>query len=157
MFFADPAAAFANLNRAARRGGRLCFACWGALAENRHWLIPYEVVLRRLGPPAPKPPHEPGPLAFSDPDYVRSFLRAAEFAEIAIEREHPGLFAATPAEEADFACLMGPPARLIEEKQPDEETRRIIRREIEEAVAACLQAGETSLPSTVLLVSAVKP
>ena len=28
MFFADPAAAFTNLKRAARRGGRLCFACW---------------------------------------------------------------------------------------------------------------------------------
>src|SRR5215472_2223386 len=31
MFFADPAAAFSNLIAAARPGGRLCFACWGAL------------------------------------------------------------------------------------------------------------------------------
>jgi SAM-dependent methyltransferase len=156
MFFADPAAAFANLHRATQRDGRLCFACWGALADNRHWLIPYEVVLRRLGPPASKPPHEPGPLAFSDPDYVRSFLRSAGFAEIAIQREHPEVVAATPAEEAEFACLMGPPARLIEEKQPDEATHRTIRREIEDALAAYLQTGKTTLPSTVLLVTAVK-
>jgi SAM-dependent methyltransferase len=157
MFFADPAAAFANLNRAARRGGRLCFACWGPLADNRHWLIPYEVVLRHLGPPAPKPPHEPGPLAFSDPDYVRSFLRSAGFAEIAINREHPEVFAATPSEEAEFACLMGPPARLIEEKQPDDATRRTIRREIEDALAAYFKTGKTTLPSTVLLATAVRP
>ena len=48
MFFADPFAAFANLLPAARTGGRLCFACWGPLEENRHWLIPYEVALRGI-------------------------------------------------------------------------------------------------------------
>ena len=53
MFFADPVAAFRNLLGAMRPGGRLCFACWAALAENRHWLIPYEVAIRHLGPPAP--------------------------------------------------------------------------------------------------------
>ena len=36
MFFADPVAAFRNLLGAARPGGRLCFACWAALEENRH-------------------------------------------------------------------------------------------------------------------------
>ncbi|MGH7878275.1 MAG: class I SAM-dependent methyltransferase, partial [Candidatus Binataceae bacterium] len=54
MFFSDPAAAFGNLRRAARPGGRLCFACWGALKENPQWLIPYRVALRHLGPPAEK-------------------------------------------------------------------------------------------------------
>src|SRR5947209_3498104 len=42
MFFADPTAAFRNLLGAMRPAGRLCFACWAALEENRHWLIPYE-------------------------------------------------------------------------------------------------------------------
>jgi hypothetical protein len=63
MFFADPIAAFSTLLPAVRPGGRLCFACWAALEDNRHWLIPYEVALRHLGPPAPKPPHAPGPMA----------------------------------------------------------------------------------------------
>jgi SAM-dependent methyltransferase len=157
MFFDDPGAAFINLHRAARRGGRLCFACWGSLADNRHWLIPYEIVLRRLGPPAPKPPREPGPLAFSDPDYVRSFLASAGFAEIAIDREHPELFASTPAEETDFACVMGPAARLIDEKQPDDATRLTIRGEIEDAFAAYFRTGKTTLPSTPLLVTALRP
>jgi ubiquinone/menaquinone biosynthesis C-methylase UbiE len=56
MFFAGPLMAFQNLLGAIRPGGRLCFACWAPLEENRHWLIPYEVALRHLGPPAPKPP-----------------------------------------------------------------------------------------------------
>src|SRR6267378_2322750 len=66
MFFADPVAAFTNLLPAARRGGRLCFACWAALEDNRHWLIPYEVALRHLGPSSSKDPRAPGPMAFSD-------------------------------------------------------------------------------------------
>jgi SAM-dependent methyltransferase len=157
MFFADPAAAFANLNAAARRGGRLCFACWGTLGENRHWLIPYEVVLRHLGPPEPQPPRAPGPMAFADPDYVRSFLGSAGFADIAVDRTHPEVFASAPAEEAEHACLMGPSARLIDEKQPDDATRRTIRRELEDAFAAHLQGGSRTLPSTVLLVTARRP
>lgn len=154
MFFADPAAAFANLLRAVRPEGRLCFACWATLEENRHWLIPYEVVLRHLGPPAPKPPRAPGPMAFADPDYVRSFLAVAGWGAIEIHRETPDIIAATPQEEAEHACIMGPSGRLIDEKQPDEAIRQRIRREIEEAFAAALRNGNTRLPSTVLVVTA---
>lgn len=34
MFFEDPAAAFINLRRALRRGGRLAFVCWRTREEN---------------------------------------------------------------------------------------------------------------------------
>jgi SAM-dependent methyltransferase len=154
MFFADPGAAFANLFGAARPGGRLCFACWGALDENEHWLIPYRVVLRHLGPPEAKPPRTPGPMAFAEPDYVREFLGKAGFNATAINPEHPGITASSPREEAEHACIMGPAGRLIDEKRPDEATRQTIQREIEEAFAALAQRGETTLPSTVLLVTA---
>ncbi len=157
MFFSDPAAAFANLRRAARPGGRLCFACWGSLDDNPQWLIPYRVALRRLGPPAPKPAHAPGPMAYADPGYVRSFLGAAGFADIEIEREATTVFGSTPREEAEHACLMGPPGRLIDEKKPDDATREAIRREMEEAFAAHAQGGEMRLPATVLLVTARRP
>src|SRR5712671_7909828 len=157
MFFADPVAAFTNLLPAVRPGGRLCFACWAALKDNRHWLIPYEVIVRHLGPPAPKPPRAPGPMAFSDPDYVRSFLRSAGFAAIEIHRETPDVFASTPQEEAEHACIMGPSGRLIDEKRPDDATRQTIRREIEDAFAAHLRDGNTRLPSTVFLVTAHRP
>ena len=51
MFFGDPEAAFRNIGKALKPGGRLVFACWAPLAENRHWLIAYDVALRHLGPP----------------------------------------------------------------------------------------------------------
>jgi hypothetical protein len=34
MFFADSAAAFGNLRKALRRGGRLAFVCWRTREEN---------------------------------------------------------------------------------------------------------------------------
>jgi SAM-dependent methyltransferase len=157
MFFADPAAAFSNLAGAVRPGGRLCFACWGALDENEHWLLPYRVALRHLGAPEPKPPRAPGPMAFADPGYIRDFLGKAGFADIAVAPEHPDIFASTPAEEAEHACIMGPSGRLIDEMKPDEATRQTIRREIEEAFAAHAGGGKMTLPSTVLLVTARHP
>ncbi|MBV8936073.1 MAG: class I SAM-dependent methyltransferase [Alphaproteobacteria bacterium] len=154
MFFADPIAAFQNLLGATRPRGRLCFACWAPLEENRHWLIPYEVALRHLGPPAPKPPREPGPLAFSEPDYVRSVLEAAGYGHIEIRRETPDIIGASPAEEAEHACIMGPSGRLIEEKKPPDSVRELIKREMTEAFAAYAKGGDMVLPSTIFLVTA---
>ena len=157
MFFADPKAAFRNIGGALKPGGRLVFACWAPLAENRHWLISYEVALRHLGPPAPRPAHQPDPLAFSDPDYVRDVLTAAGFAEIAVERAHPTIIGASPEEEARQALLMGPTARLIEEKKPVEETRQRVAREIEAAFAAAAASGTLRMAATIFLVSARRP
>ena len=128
MFFADPVAAFRNIGGALKPGGRLVFACWAPLAENRHWLISYDIALRHLGPPAPSPAHEPGPLAFADPDYIRRVLAAAGFAEITVERAHPTIIGGSPEEEARQALMMGPTARLIEAKKPAEATRQTDRR-----------------------------
>jgi len=157
MFFADPAAAFRNIGGALKPGGPLVFACWAPLAENRHWLISYDVALRHLGPPAPQPAHEPGPLAFADPDYIREFLAAAGFAEITVERDHPTIIGGSPEEEARQAMMMGPTARLIEEKEPAEATRQTIAREIEAAFAAVAASGPIRLPATIFLVTARRP
>jgi SAM-dependent methyltransferase len=157
MFFADPAAAFRNIGSALKPGGRLVFACWAPLAENRHWLISYDIALRHLGPPAPPPAHDPGPLAFGNPDYVREVLAVAGFAEITVERAHPTIIGGSPEEEARQALLMGPTARLIEEKNPAEETRQKIAGEIEAAFAAEATSGPIRLPATIFLVAARRP
>jgi SAM-dependent methyltransferase len=157
MFFADPAAAFSNLLPALRPGGRLCFACWASLEENRHWLIPYEVALRHLGPPAPKDPRAPGPMAFSDPDYVRSFLRTAGFEAIEIHRETPGIIPSSAEEEAEHACIMGPSGRLIDEKKPDAVVRETIRREMADAFAAYAESEKRLLPATIYIATAHRP
>ena len=120
-------------------------------------MIPYEVALRHLGPPAPTPPHTPGPLAFSDRDYVLRTLERAGFADVVIDRETPDIIGLTPEEEAEYACVMGPPARLIEEKKPDQAVRAVIRQEMAEAFADYARGGPMLLPSTVFLVTAQRP
>jgi len=74
MFFADPAAAFRNLCAALKPGGRLCMAVWAAIEENVHRKLPFDIAVRRLGPPAMSAPHAPGPEVFSDRDYFRGVL-----------------------------------------------------------------------------------
>jgi SAM-dependent methyltransferase len=157
MFFANPAAAFRNIGGALRPGGRLVFACWAPLAENRHWLISYDIAVRHLGPPPAPPAHEPGPLAFGDPDYIRGVLTEGGFAEIAVERAHPTIIGGNPEEEARQALMMGPTARLIEAKGPDDATRQIIAREIEAEFAAEARSGPIRLPATIFLVAARLP
>jgi SAM-dependent methyltransferase len=157
MFFADPVAAFRNIGRALKPGGLLAFTCWAPLSENPHWLISYDIALRHLGPPRPSPSHAPGPLAFGDPQYVRWFLTAAGFAEIAVERAHPTIIGGSAAEEARQALMMGPTARLIEEKKPSETTRKKLSEEIEAAFAAEAQRGPIRLGASIFVVTAHRP
>jgi SAM-dependent methyltransferase len=154
MFFANPTAAFRNIGGALKPGGRLIFACWAPLEENRHWLISYDIALRHLGQPAPHPANVPSPLAFADPDYIREFLAGAGFAEVTVERAHPTIIGGSPEEEAQQALMMGPTARLIEEKKPAEVTRQTIAREIEAAFAAEASSGPIRLPATIFVVAA---
>ncbi|HME24198.1 MAG TPA: methyltransferase domain-containing protein [Acetobacteraceae bacterium] len=156
MFFADPVAAFRNIAGALKPGGRLVFACWAPLAENRHWLISYDIAVRHLGSPAPSTNPEPGPLAFGNPDYIRGILTAAGFADIAVERAHPTITGGSPEEEARQALMMGPTARLIEAKQPPETVRKVIAEEIAAAFAAAASAGPIRLPATIFLVTSHK-
>jgi SAM-dependent methyltransferase len=157
MFFADPAAAFRNMAGALKPSGRLVFACWAPLAENRHWLISYDIAVRHLGQPAPSADHEPGPLAFGDPEYIRGVLTAAGFTEIKVERAHPTIVCGSPEEEARQALMMGPTARLLEVKRPDEATRQLIAEEIAAAFAAEASSGSIRLPATIFLVTARRP
>jgi SAM-dependent methyltransferase len=77
MFFGDPVAAFANLRRSARPGGRLVFACWRAIGENPWMQVPLHAAYQHI-PRLPKPePDAPGPFAFADPDRVTSVLTGA--------------------------------------------------------------------------------
>ncbi len=156
MFFADPVAAFRNIASALKPGGRLVFACWAPLEENRHWLISYDIALRHLGAPAPDDAKQ-GPLAFADPDFVRCILAEAGFAEIAIERAHPTIICGTAEEEARQALMMGPTARLIEAKQPSDATRQMIADEIAQAFAAEASVGPIRLSATIFLVTARRP
>lgn len=83
MFFEDPVAAFTNIRRHLRAGGRLAFGCWQSLEKNP-W-FPHPVLARFATTPSVPPAGgapAPGPFAFADPAYVRDVLTRAGFANI---------------------------------------------------------------------------
>ena len=82
MFFADPPAAFANIRRALKPGGRLAFVCWRTPAENIFMTLPYTAAAAQFPPAPPPTPGAPGPFAFADPDRVRHILSSAGFRDI---------------------------------------------------------------------------
>lgn len=81
MFFADPVAAFTNLRRTLRPGGRLVLLVWQARAANP-WLTD---VLTVLGAPALPPEEGPSPFGLSDPVRTEAILRDAGFTDVAVE------------------------------------------------------------------------
>lgn len=85
MFFADPPAAFANLRRALRRGGRLAFVCWQPLERNPWMSVPLSAAAAHVTLPPPPPPEAPGPFALGSRDRVAAVLAAAGFVQVRIE------------------------------------------------------------------------
>ncbi len=84
MFFADPVAAFANIRRSLKRGGRLAFVCWRALDANELDVLPLSAAAAHLPPQAAAERDAPGPFAFADPDRLRGILAQAGFEAIEI-------------------------------------------------------------------------
>jgi SAM-dependent methyltransferase len=117
MFFADPVAAFANLGAALRRGGRLAFVCWRALADNAWVRVPMAALAPHLPPMPPADPEAPGPFAFADAARVRGILERAGFGGIRVDPLDVALSipGAGVSEAAEFLLQMGPSGRAVRE------------------------------------------
>ena len=134
MFFADPIAAFQNLQTALRPGSRLCFLCWQPLAKNEWVEVPLGAAARHVRLPPPPMPGTPGPFSLGDPDLIREVLGAAGFVDVIIEPHETALNlggAKTVDEAVIFLLEIGP---LVAVLRDVEEVVRL--RAIEEVRAA---------------------
>ena len=98
-FFGDANAAFANIARALRPGGRLALVTWQALAANE-WIREISSALaagRDL--PAP-PPDAPGPFSLADPERSRAILDTAGFRDVDLEAFEAPMWFGTDADDA---------------------------------------------------------
>ena len=125
MFFADPVAAFANLRRTLRPGGRVAFVCWQPREKNPWMMAPVMAAAQHIPLPAPPPPDAPGPFAFGDAARVRGILEAAGFAKVAHEAVNgPMRLAGDSVDEAlELFLQIGPLGALMREVKPSEEQR----------------------------------
>jgi SAM-dependent methyltransferase len=85
MFFADPVAAFDNLRRAIRPGGRLVFVCWQELVANEWLVVPGGAIAEHVAPPDLGGPGAPGMFAFADAKRIKDILHDAGWRDIAVE------------------------------------------------------------------------
>ncbi len=153
MFFADPPAAFANLLRALRPGGRLCFVCWQELGRNPWMAVPVRALASVVPLPPPGPPDAPGPFAFADPARVSRILERAGFAEIALEPLETELaFAGDLERTTDFMLNLGPAAALLRDASPEIASRA--RGAVRAALEPHSGPGGARLPAAVWIVSA---
>lgn len=155
MFFSEPTAAFANLRRALKPGGRMAFVCWQAPAANPIMTLPMQAALAHV--PAPPPaadPTAPGPFAFADADRLRGILDAAGFSGVAV-RPHQEKIGSGDLETALTVSLkVGPLGALLREN-PDQ------REAVIAAVRATLSAHDgpdgVKLDSATWIVTATNP
>jgi len=118
MFFDDPIAAFANIAKALRPGGRIVVAAWAALSSNPWFDVPRDAAIAELGEPPPRAPNEPGPLAFADIGHVETILRAAGLQDVRGSGE--SLLLDAPVRVDDITSLVGEigmAARMIRESE----------------------------------------
>lgn len=153
MFFADPAAAFANIHKALKPGGRLAFVCWRPLAENEWMQLPMRAALPHVSvpPPVAGDPLAPGPFAFADPDRVRGILGGAGFWDIEIT-PRDFMIGGNPLDESvALAMKVGPLGALLRENPGQ---RDAVVDAVRAAMAEHLGPDGVRLPGAVWIVTA---
>jgi len=121
MFFADRVAAFTNIARATRPGGRLALLVWQGLDRNE-WLQQVRGSLA-LGRDLPAPPvGAPGPFGMADPDVTGEELRAAGWGDVSATAVEEAFWAGADVDDAmGFIGASGVVRGLLESLSPEEQ------------------------------------
>lgn len=157
MFFADTAAAFANIRGAVRPGGQLCLAAWGAPDKNDWFAIGRRVATERLGPGAPQPPGAPGPFAFADAGRVLGILSDAGWQAEVETVDMLMLPVGDPVDIAFLQSAMGAASMVLREKGGGDADRVAINEEMTRAFETLVDQGQVKVPAQIHYFSAVNP
>ena len=156
MFFDDPGAAFGNLARALRPGGRLAFLCWRAQEANEFYTLPRQALAPFLALPEPAAPGEPGPFALSGPDRVRGLLTAAGLDTIELTAVDEPMRVGDDVEDA-VEYQLSTPVNRSALAATDEPTRDLASDALREALRPHATNRGVELSGSAWLVTAHKP
>ncbi|MER5596106.1 methyltransferase domain-containing protein [Streptomyces sp. NPDC002265] len=160
MFFADPAAAFGNIARALRPGGRLAFVCMADPARCE-WAQVYGAVSAAL-PSAPQAADGltgPGMFSLADPVVVREALGRAGFDDVRTQAvDALGDFGRDADDAAEHLLGSGPGRHLVERlgAAGDGEGAERVRAALRAALAPYEQAAGIRMRTGAWLVTAVR-
>lgn len=151
MFFDDPIAAFANVRKATRSGGKLAFVAWRSPADNDFMTVAARAAMPLLPPRPAFDPDAPGQFAFADAGRVESILRASGWSAIGIER----VDMACQMAEGDlltYVTRMGPVGAAL--REVDEATAARVKAVLIPAFAPYLKDGTARFTAASWLVTA---
>jgi SAM-dependent methyltransferase len=158
MFFADPGAAFANIGRSLRSGGRLACVVWGSLADNPWMFMPTlaagPVLKAQLTIPGP---NEPGPFSLADRDRVIAVLSQAGLRAVTVETVAGSRLITSAAADDEIRTLLevGPLGEAYD--VADATTRQAAVDAIVAAVEPYRDGDGWRLPGAALKVTARRP
>jgi SAM-dependent methyltransferase len=150
MFYADPVAAFANVRRALRPGGRLASLCMTSMAGTDLGAV-FGALAAHL--PSPTGEDGTGPTSFADPGRTRAVLTEAGFAGIDCERvEADQVWGSDIADAAEFIAGWGPVRHHMELAGPEAAARAGVA--LTDALVPFAEADAVRLRGTAWLVTA---
>jgi ubiquinone/menaquinone biosynthesis C-methylase UbiE len=121
MFFDDPVAAFANLRKAVRPGGRLAFAVWAALPDQEWITVAMAAALTHLPPAEPAGPaaaeDAPGLFSLARPERTIDLLTQAGWDDVAVDRQQRQVLfggGGTVDDAVAFLAKTGPARALLD-------------------------------------------
>jgi SAM-dependent methyltransferase len=150
MFFSDPEAAFTNIRRSLKPGGRLVFICWRSLAENPWMQAPLQAALPFIPPVAPLDPTAPGPFSFAAPDRVRGILANAGFRSITINPLDAPLGGADVEQTLNLSLNMGPLGMALRQHP---ELTAVVADAVRDMLSAHLTPNGVVMPAAIWIVT----
>ncbi|MEU3145216.1 class I SAM-dependent methyltransferase [Streptomyces sp. NPDC006999] len=119
MFFADPVAAFANIGRSLRPGGRLAFVCPQSFGRMDQSVV-FAAVAGQVPLPDLSQETETGPASFADSARTTRVLRDAGFDAVTAESvELPQRWGEDAQDAADFLFGWGPMRHWLRDAAPE--------------------------------------
>ncbi|MGH3388814.1 MAG: class I SAM-dependent methyltransferase [Actinomadura sp.] len=159
MFFDAPQAAFANLCRALRGGGRLAFLCWQDMARNTYFTAPFTALAEAV-PSAdllPGPPKDgPGPFSLADPRRLTELLTDTGFTGIAVRPVTERVCVGADVADA-VAFVRAHPAAAALFAELDEETAARAESALRSMLTPHLAPGGVLFDAAAWLVTATRP
>ena len=155
MFFDDPIAAFRNIRKAVRPGGRMAYVCWADRKANPWIRIPAGAAKAFLDLPAPPPDDAPGQFSMENEHRVQQILHDAGWSDIGLERfTVDGSIGSNAADAASFITKMGPMSEPF--ALADSDTQNKTLQVIEEALTPYSNDSGVTLEFSTWIVSAMQ-
>ncbi len=131
MFFESPLEAFKNIYGSLKTSGSLNFVCWTNMMENEFIIEGMDIITKYTQKVLPEVTNDPGPFAFSEPEYIHEILQSAGFKNINVDKVYTSISTKDSAEEdAELLMGIGPRARMLSEENLSSEQISMIKNEI---------------------------